>query len=116
MNKVTSIFDFFQKLKRDKRYERALVMAYREASNYSDGYKGNTYFEQAISWLNYWIGQNKNDTCERMVEYLNKYINKIAISYPYPEPVPPTPTVGTPPSATPSTTTPSAAPEILVSA
>jgi hypothetical protein len=108
MTNITSIFDLFQKLKRDKRYERALIMAFRESSNYGDSFRGTSYFEQSMAWLDSWIKQNKNDTCQRMVEYLNKYITKIGISYPYPEPVLPTPTVGTTPSAPTPATPPSA--------
>ena len=85
MEKITSMFDFYQKVKKDKRYEKLAAYSYKEAGNY-----GETSYEEAKKWMDNWIDNNKHCcTCSEMVEYLNNNIPNI--TYKFPASIPPEP-------------------------
>ena len=93
MDKITSIFDFYQKLKKDKRYGYVLIAG--RIMNTGDGLNPNKTIalEEAKRWLEKWIsttvGKDKGtrfDTCISMVEYLNNRIDDVILTHTNPEP------------------------------
>ena len=93
MDKITSIFDFYQKLKKDKRYGYVLIAGH--IRNTGDRLNPNKTIalEEAKRWLEKWIstavGKDKDtrfDTCISMVEYLNDKIDDVIFTHTNPEP------------------------------
>lgn len=75
MNKLTSIADFYFKVKTDKRYETLLIYA-RKTSYSSNGSIGP--YEEALAWMEDWINRTRDEyaqghgcSCCVMVSYLN---------------------------------------------
>jgi hypothetical protein len=74
MKKITSLFDFFQKVKTDKRYEEVARYAY----TYNIGTSPTRFrYVDAERWIKEWIKNNESDTCKAMVLYLNECMVKI---------------------------------------
>lgn len=78
MKQITSLFDYFQKVKRDKRYEKVAIKAYQE-SDFGSRRAGGWLL--AKEWIDNWTRNNvkldSDSTCERMVRYLNDTMKKI---------------------------------------
>lgn len=78
MKELTSLFDYFEKVRRDKRYELVAIKAYQESDFGSRRAGGWT---EAKNWIDNWINanvrENGDDTCSRMVNYLNKCMKAI---------------------------------------
>lgn len=73
MKKITSLFDFFKKVKTDKRYEKVAVQAY--SVNGWPIYP--LKYENAEKWIKEWIKSNNDDTCRRMVNFLNDCMSQL---------------------------------------
>lgn len=73
MKPLTSIFDFYERAKTDKRYEALLIVAYEQ----SGFVRKLGSYEKAVEWMESWIAHNKDDNCKRMVNYLNDCITRI---------------------------------------
>ena len=69
MKKLTSLFDFFERVKRDKKYEKLATYAYSR-SGWSNG--RTIDYKVAETWIEKWIKENTKDSCKGMVDYLNK--------------------------------------------
>lgn len=83
MNTLTSMADFYRRVKLDKIYELLAIRAYRESNHFRDAANNVTY-EESINWINSWIKDYRNRkedpencTCHTMVEYLNKVLSKM---------------------------------------
>lgn len=78
MKLTTSLFDFFQKVKRDKRYEKVAIKAYQESDF---GTRRGGGWKDAKNWIDNWVKANvtagTGESCERMVRYLNDTMRKI---------------------------------------
>jgi hypothetical protein len=83
MKHITSLFDYFQKVKRDKRYEKVAIYAYQ---NFEFGSRRPGGWDEAKNWIDNWTknnvtnkanGTDEQNTCERMVRYLNESMKKI---------------------------------------
>jgi hypothetical protein len=78
MKQITSLFDYFQKAKRDKRYEKVAIKAYQE-SDFGSRRAGG--WSEAKNWIDNWtktnVKEHGDSTCERMVRYLNDTMRKI---------------------------------------
>ena len=73
MKKLTSLFDFFERVKRDKRYEKLAIYAYS-----SSGWGGRTTdYKVAETWIENWVKENTKDSCKAMVDYLNKCMSRM---------------------------------------
>lgn len=74
LNEITSLWDYFNKAKQNKKYEKILISAYR----YNHG--RTTSFEEARKWIDCWVAGNVNPnfrpTCESMVRFLNRFIKQ----------------------------------------
>ena len=83
MKTITSLFDFFNKVETDKRYEKVAIIAYEEslANHYSSGRKDKCEYTQAKGWIRNWVNDNSSKDnyfdCHRMVNYLNDCMRKI---------------------------------------
>ena len=85
MNRLTSMADFYARVKQDSRYELVARMAHKESGSMPRN--GSNTYEDAVSWIEGWITTrrqdlrllNKEDTCMEMVNYLNKVMDKIPI-------------------------------------
>ena len=89
MTKITSMFDFWQRFAKDKRYEKLLVVTY--TGSYTDLRRSESQFKQlikeSVDWANKWIEDNsKRCTCEPMVIGLNHHIDDINARFPVSEP------------------------------
>ena len=85
MKKITSLFDFFQKVKTDDRYKEVARFAYTYRSSASPT---RFRYVDAELWIKEWIKSNKDDTCKRMVDYLNDCMVKLYPVYKEAKPVP----------------------------
>ena len=78
MKQITSLFDYFQKVKRDKRYEKVAIYAYQN-SDY--GIRRGGGWNDAKNWIENWtksnVKEHSDNTCERMVRYLNESMRKL---------------------------------------
>ena len=74
MKRITSLFDFFEKVKTDKRYETLAIIAYQRSGITP---LDDSSFDKAKKWLNGWVEENKGKSCERMVSYLNDQIKRV---------------------------------------
>ncbi len=77
MKPITSLFDLFNKAKTDKRYKDLLKLAYQEFT----GAECDNY-GLAKAWVNGWVKRRvgpdrANQTCEKMVYYINDLIPRI---------------------------------------
>ena len=73
MNKITSLADFFERVKTDDRYKTVAVYAYKECSGVS------TTYEYRLKWMNSWRNRVGAETCQEIVNYLNNCMDKIPI-------------------------------------
>ena len=74
MKKITSLFDFFQKVKTDDRYKEVARYGY---TYYSNRNPTRFRYEDAENWIKEWVKSNKDDTCQRMVTFLNEQMAKL---------------------------------------
>jgi hypothetical protein len=77
VKEITSIADFFFKMKEDENfYKRVLVHAYKKSTmaEYPN-------YEKALIWLNNWLKINVNeyDDCHAMARYLSKSQREIPV-------------------------------------
>ena len=89
MEKITSFFDFLQKVKKDKRYERLIIYTYKKHTRYSIGDTGNLAYELSKNWVIGWIKCNPIngvDDCKTIIDYLNSNIEFIIYRFPNEEP------------------------------
>jgi len=73
MNKITSVADFFERVKTDDRYKNVAVYAYKDSIGCS------TSYETASRWIDGWRSKSGEQTCQTMANYLNDCMNKIPI-------------------------------------
>jgi hypothetical protein len=78
MNKITSLFDLFNKAKTDDRYRRLAVMVYEDYC----ATRGD--FDKAKRWFDEWADENYQwpttkgfCSCQRMVGHINSFIYRI---------------------------------------
>ena len=75
LTEVTSLFDYFNKCKQDKRYQKAIIKAYRY------NYGKIVSYKKALNWIDEWVRKNvanKNDkTCFAMSDFLNRFIHEM---------------------------------------
>ena len=74
MTPITSLWDFFETVKIDKRYERLAIIALQRCGW---GFGDNSTYEMAKNWINDWIRENQGSTCDRMTAYLNDQIKRV---------------------------------------
>jgi len=85
MNRLTSMADYYARVKEDSRYEIIALTAYRE--NVRLDRTTVISYDNAIIWIEAWIKNRRNeliqrgqpDNCIEMVNYLNKLMDKIPI-------------------------------------
>ena len=77
MKNLTSMADFYSRLKQDDRYKQLAIYAYRESGWWRNDSNYPTY-EQSITWIESWLANrlrecyDKNTfTCDDMVAHLN---------------------------------------------
>ena len=81
MNKLTSMADFYNRVKQDERYKKVAILAYKEG-NWSTG---DITYESSIEWIEKWLKDNSKRfdygayTCIAMVDYLNRIMDKMPI-------------------------------------
>ena len=88
MTKITSMFDFYQKLKIDRRYEKVACICFKEAERPSAGSRPS--FEKSMAWIEDWIEKNAKvgeNGCRPMVEFINGKL--YVVQRDFPEPIPP---------------------------
>jgi predicted ATP-binding protein involved in virulence len=82
LKEATSLFDYFNKCSKEKRYEKAAIAAYRY------NYRTTVSFKKAKAWIEDWVKQTvvpdgdqnygyRQKTCDSMVAFLNKFIKKM---------------------------------------
>jgi len=76
LTEVTSLADYFNKVKQEKRYQKAIIKAYKY--NYGE----TVSYKKAIAWLEGWVKKNianKKDgrTCYAMSDFLNRFIREM---------------------------------------
>ena len=76
LTEVTSLADYYNKVKQEKRYQKAAVKAYKY------NYGGVVSYKKAFAWVEDWVKKNvanrKDDrTCFAMSDFLNRFIREI---------------------------------------
>ena len=76
LKEVTSLADYFNKVKQEKRYQKAIIKAYKY--NYGE----TISYKKALAWMDGWIKKNitsKKDgrTCFAMSDFLNRFIREM---------------------------------------
>lgn len=76
MKLITSIADFYNKVKDDENYKLALIRSCRK-SLYIEDYPS---YEESLEWLEDWISYNNGENnCSIMVNFINSRIKEIPI-------------------------------------
>lgn len=72
---VTSLADYFNKVKKEKRYQKAIIKAYKY--NYGE----TVSYKKAVKWIDDWSRKNvawdDSRTCYAMSDFLNTFIRKL---------------------------------------
>jgi len=76
LTEVTSLADYLNKVKQEKRYQRAVIKAYKY--NYGE----TVSYKKAFGWIDGWVKKNvanrKDDrTCFAMSDFLNRFIREL---------------------------------------
>jgi deoxyhypusine synthase len=76
LTEVTSLADYLNKVKQEKRYQRAVIKAYKY--NYGE----TVSYKKAFGWIDDWVRKNvanrKDDrTCFAMSDFLNRFIREL---------------------------------------
>ena len=85
MSRLTSMADYYTRVKEDPRYEIIAVTAYRE--NVRLDRTSEKSYDNAIKWIESWIKNRRDeliqrgqpDSCIEMVNYLNKLMNTMPV-------------------------------------
>lgn len=77
---LTSIADFYNRVKTDERYRTLLVYAFRESSAYRyETTKPTINYSNAIKWMEEWLRINSRlNDCRVLCDYLNKCMKQMA--------------------------------------
>jgi hypothetical protein len=89
MKPITSMFDFYQKLKTDRRYEKVACVCYKEGGRTASS-RGAITFKKSMDWIEDWIERNAKtgeEGCKPMVDFINGKLYMVQRDFP--EPVPP---------------------------
>ena len=81
MKPITSLFDFFNKVEGDKRYENVAIIAYAESQDiYNRSQRDKSQYDLAKELIERWVRDNSSRIdydCGRMTRYLNECMEKI---------------------------------------
>jgi hypothetical protein len=85
MNRLTSMADYYARVKEDPRYQIIAITAYRE--NVRLDKKSEISYDNAVNWIETWIKNRRNeliqrgqpDSCIEMVNYFNKLMNSMPV-------------------------------------
>ncbi len=78
LTEVTSLADYYNKVKQNKRYQKAAVKAYKY------NYGGVVSYKKALAWIENWVFKNITNkrggddrTCFAMSDFLNRFIREL---------------------------------------
>lgn len=76
---LTSIADFYNRVKTDERYRTLLLYAFRESSSFRRDPTQTINYDNAIKWVEKWLVLNGHmRNCSVMCDYLNKCMKQMA--------------------------------------
>jgi len=77
LTEITSLADYFNKVKQEKRYQKAVIKAYKY------NYRETVSYKKAVAWIDGWIKKNvasrkdEHRTCFAMSDFLNRFIREM---------------------------------------